>query len=348
VRFNGIAAAVVSATPTTLVVTVPNAATSGPIAVTVLAATATSGADFIILPVPVITSLSRKSALFNTVIPNLGVTGANLAGASFSFGTTALTVTDVSTSPTGVSANLSVQVGRAAGTFPLIARKSFGSSTPGITRANRFTVVDPNSKAVSASGVPDVLEAIFGLDPLDPNSVPNSSFPPSGELNPLVFSVLNTGRQPSSQEADATAFSALNLAGVTGGQPIRMEADAALFSVLNTEGSGGPGHPVAMEADGLAVSVLNLAGVSGDHPMQIEADGIPFSVNNTNPGAPLRAQPVASLQPSNSVSAGPPQNKGNVLSNGRPLTKAGPNHLGAMNKGKSSRVKDSDATRSKP
>jgi len=370
VRFNGTAATVVSATTGTLVVTVAGGTTTGPISVTVGTATATSTSDFTAVPVPVITSLSRRSALFNTVITNLGVTGANLAGATFSFETTALTVTGVSTDPTGLSANLSMQVGPVAGTFALIARNSFGSSTPGITRSNRFTVVNPNSRADSdGDGLPDAVEAAFGTDPLDPNSLPNSSFPSSGEVNPLafsvlnrageatsqeadatVFSVLNSAGQATSQEADATVFSALNLAGVTGGGPIRMEADAALFSVLNTEGSGGPGHPVAMEANGLVFSVLNLAGVSGDHPLQVEADGIPFSVNNTNPGAPLRAQEAASTQADRSPSGGSaPRNDGAVL-NGKPLSRvqSRTNDPIGIRTDRSSKDQDSNARRRRP
>src|SRR5262249_5528 len=66
VQFNGAPATVTSATGTTLVVTVPNGATTGPISVTVGTATAQSTSNFTVIAVPVIMSLSRKSALFNT------------------------------------------------------------------------------------------------------------------------------------------------------------------------------------------------------------------------------------------------------------------------------------------
>jgi hypothetical protein len=52
VKFNGTAATVVSASPTTLLVTVPGTASSGPITVTANGQTATSGSSFTFIPFP--------------------------------------------------------------------------------------------------------------------------------------------------------------------------------------------------------------------------------------------------------------------------------------------------------
>ena len=213
VQFNGTPAAVTSATGTTLVVTVPNGATTGLISVTVGTTTVQSASSFTVIPVPVITAMSRKSALFNTVIPNVTVTGANFAGATFSFQTSAITITAASIDPSGTSATVSLSIGTQAGTFALVATNTFGSSTPGITRGNRFTVVNPNSTADSdGDGVPDVIEALFGSDPLDPTSVP--AILPVPEVDSLPVAVLNGTTPP--------------------GQPTVVEVDSLTVSVLNS------------------------------------------------------------------------------------------------------------------
>lgn len=161
VRFNGTSAAITSATTTTLVVTVPVGASTGPISVTVGATTVQSTSNFTMTPVPVITAMSRHSALFNAVIPTLTVTGANLASATFSFQTPVITITAVSIDLSGTSANLSMSVGTQPDTFPLVATNSFGSSTSGLTHSNEFTVVDPNSTADSdGDGFPEGAFAI--------------------------------------------------------------------------------------------------------------------------------------------------------------------------------------------
>src|SRR5437870_3326365 len=56
VHFNGTSAAIISATPTTLVATVPVGASTGPISVTVGSRTAQSASNFTVIAVPVIMS----------------------------------------------------------------------------------------------------------------------------------------------------------------------------------------------------------------------------------------------------------------------------------------------------
>ena len=84
VTVNGVAAQVVSATATTLVITIPGSATSGAIAVTVGGKTATSPTNLTIIPLAVITSIAPKSVLTAASV-NVSVTGFNLTGATFLF-----------------------------------------------------------------------------------------------------------------------------------------------------------------------------------------------------------------------------------------------------------------------
>lgn len=258
VQFNGTPATATSATGATLIVTVPDGATTGPISVTVGAATVQSASDFTVIPLPVITSLSRHSALFNTVIPDLTVTGSMLAGATFSFQTSAITITSASISPTGTSADLGLTVGTQPGTFVLVATNSFGSSSPGVTPGNSFTVVSPSATADSdGDGFPDVIEATFGSDPLDPNSVP--TILPVPEADSLTFSLLNgtaPPAQPTMLEADSLTVSLLN-ATTPPPQSTVPEADSLTFSLLN--GTTPPAPPTVFETDSLTFSVVNTA-----------------------------------------------------------------------------------------
>jgi len=177
-HFNGTATSVLAASPTTLTVVVPAAATSGPISVTVGGQTVASPNSFTVLAPPTITGMSCKSALFNKAVPNVQVTGTNLGDATFSFASISsfpgVSVTSSSTDPSGSSAILNLQAGSQAGTFALVATNLAGSSSVVASPGNRFTVVNPASKAdTSGNGLPDVIKAEFCADPLDPNSFPN-------------------------------------------------------------------------------------------------------------------------------------------------------------------------------
>jgi YD repeat-containing protein len=239
VKFHGRVARVSSATTTTLVATVPAGATTGPISVTLGGITATSSTNFVVPRIPSINSVSPESVLFNVVIPNVKATGANLAGATFSFSPAGPTISAVSINSAGTSATMTVSAGSLAGAFALVATNSHGNSGAGTTDANRFTVVDPNSTAdTDGDGVPDVVEAAYGTDPLDPNSYPNgNSLPLTGEAHSPVFSVLNTAATPGSPsatlEADGVIFSVLNTAATPGSPSATLEADGVCFSVYN-------------------------------------------------------------------------------------------------------------------
>ncbi len=215
VQFNGTTGTVLSASSTTLTVGVPAAATTGPISVTVAGRTATSTTNFTVIASPVVTDMSCKSALFNTVIPNLQVSGFNLNGATFVFApvfsSPPIGVTATSAAPSGTSATLSLQTGAQAGTFALVATNAAGSSSTLASPTNRFTVVNPFSTADSSgNGFPDVLKAGFCLDPLDPTSIPpinHGNF----ETDSFTVSLLNGAAPPhvfpTTTEADSLTVS---------------------------------------------------------------------------------------------------------------------------------------------
>jgi YD repeat-containing protein len=256
VKFNGTVATVTSATTTSLVTTVPAGATTGPISVTVNGNTATSSNNFVVSQIPVIQSTLPKAALFGAVITPFQVIGANLLGATFSFSPPGPTISTVVINSTGTSATMTVSVGVLEGTFAMVATTSAGNSGIGTTQANWFTVVSPASTDDSdGDGFPDVEEAAYGTDPLNVDSYPTgSSVPLSGEVDGVLFSVLDTSE---------------------GTQPIQYEADGVLFSVLDT--SQGT-QPVQGESDGILCSVLDTS--EGSQPVQDESDGILFSVQN--------------------------------------------------------------------
>jgi hypothetical protein len=261
--------------------------------------------DVVIVPAPVITSLYKSFVLSNTANADLVVTGWNLTGSTFSFGTSTITITSATISPSAKSAHLTLSIGGEAGLFFLTATNSFGSSLTDASLSNGFTVIDPNSTADSDSdGIPDAVEVALGSDPVDRNSTPDPNAPRSGEINGIfsvlngagstpgsptsaeidapVFSVLNSGisGQPTVTEVDATVFSALNVASFTGGQPLNMQANALAFSVINGA-RGTAGQSPAMNAHAVSFSVMNAAITVTQQPVAMQASAVPFSVVNT-------------------------------------------------------------------
>ena len=265
VQFNGTAAQVISAGANTIVAAVPAGATTGLISVTVGTQTATSSTNFTIVPAPVITLLSRKSALLGVTVPNFTARGFNFTGATFAFAPVLSPPVISLSSPVidafGSSASMGLTTNPTqAGTFALVGTNASGSSTAGLTSANRFTVVDPRSTADSdGDGIPDVVEATFGSDPLDASSVPVIGY--VNEAESLSFSVLNgvapPHQTPTAMEVESLTFSLLNgtappLVGTN-----THEADSLTISLLN--GSAPPVSPTVFEVDSLTFSVQNTA-----------------------------------------------------------------------------------------
>ena len=114
VLFNGAPATVISATANLLLVAmVPLTATSGPITVSVGSNTALSGNNFVILPIPAITSINPRGAFANSTVA-ISVTGLNLTGSTFSFQPPlippAILIGTVSINSGGTSATLSLSM----------------------------------------------------------------------------------------------------------------------------------------------------------------------------------------------------------------------------------------------
>ena len=176
VLFNGTAATVTAATANSLTVSVPSGATTGPITVTVGTSTATSSTNFTVLQIPVITSISPKSALQGGSVSNFQVTGINLTGTSFSFLPAfipaAITASGVTVSPDGTSATMSLTLASSAiGSFTLVATNATGSSSPLPTPNNTLTVLSTNPSAdADGDGLTNIYEGAISSDPLNPSS----------------------------------------------------------------------------------------------------------------------------------------------------------------------------------
>ena len=194
----------------------------------------TNAGTITVLPIPLINKLGLKSGLAGSQL-TLQVRGTTLVGATWAFQpppSSSVAIQVASTSPDGKSAtlNLTLPTG-VAGTFALVASNVAGNSGSSVNAVDRFTVVDPNSTAdTDHDGFQDAIEAVFGTDPLDPNSFPVILTLPEVESEP--FSVLNAPVTGSGiKELESSPFSVLN-APVTG-SGLR-EAESLTFSVLNS------------------------------------------------------------------------------------------------------------------
>ncbi len=236
-----------------------------------------------VVPYPVITSISPKSALAGNLV-TMTVNGTTLTGATFAFQpatSTPIGIQVASTNSGGTQATLTLTVpATAIGTFALVATNSGGNSGTTATQVDRFTVVDPNSTAdTDGDGFQDAIEAVFGTDPLDPTSFP----------------VI-----PRATEAESVAFSLLN-APVTGAG-IR-ETESVAFSVLNAPVTGAG----IRETESVAFSLLN-APLSGSGIRETEA--VPFSVQNTAVGVTEAAQRKTVIPSSGNAPSGSAKGNG--------------------------------------
>jgi len=176
VTFNGTAATVLAATSTQVVATVPPGATTGPIAVTVAGNTAISDHQFVVLPAPVITSVTPAVAFLGSLIPNflsLQVQGRNLDGTTFVFtsGNLLATITSTTINPTGTSAILSVTIRpNTGGTAVVVATNAFRvSSDTTSTAANTLWIIN-GSADDDGDGLINSDEFAHGTDLLKPDT----------------------------------------------------------------------------------------------------------------------------------------------------------------------------------
>jgi YD repeat-containing protein len=130
VTFNGMAASVTSATSTQLQVAVPAAATTGPIAVTVPAGTATSAKPFKV-------TASSGAPAITGFTPSVGQAG------------TSVTVTGTNFEATPTNDRLTFNLARAV--VGTATAASLGATVPGLGTSGRLTVVTPGGTGQSAS-----------------------------------------------------------------------------------------------------------------------------------------------------------------------------------------------------
>ncbi len=280
VMIGGVAATVLSATSTTLVVLVPSNAVSGPITVQVGNAFATSSANETVLPLPIISSVNPKVALAGTRITTLTVTGANLTAATFSFGS-GVAISNLSIAPNGASAMMTVSIPASAnGRYVLIATNTAGPSDaspklgflPGTQSYNTLTVpgADPNADS-DGDGLPNALEITLGTDPLSTDT-DSDGFSDGLEVvsysNPLdsTCTPLNCRLQGN---VDSLTLSALNSISPT----LSYEVDSRPISSLQLTTPSGQ----LLEANSIPISALSLSSAVS----LLEADAIPFSSCNS-------------------------------------------------------------------
>lgn len=314
VTINGVAATVLSASATTLVVAVPANATSGTLTVTVRGTTVTSSGPVTIVPLPILSSVSPKSALAGTSL-SFTATGANLTGSSFAFSPSSnAALSAVSIASGGTSVTMTVTLAAAAqGRYTLIATNSAGSSDPtpkvwfldtGAAAFNTLTVPGPNPNAdpdgdgltnaqeimlgtdplnadTDGDGYQDGLEVALGSDPRNPASIPNIN--PVGSFVGPLLSALNgfspAPTNPTSHEQDSLLSSVLNGFSPAPSGPTLHEQDGLLVSVLNAF-SPAPSGPTTQVFTGPLLSVLNGNSPLPVGPTLMEQDGLLFSILN--------------------------------------------------------------------
>jgi len=263
VLFNGVAGTVVSATSTSLVVTVPADATNGVISVTVAGKTINASGTFTVSALPAIVAITPKSVFAGTSL-SITVTGINLGASTFTFppvlSPPVIGITNISINTAGTSATMNLAVAPfTSGRLVLVASNAQGSSSPFPTAGNSFGIVNPGQSSVDSDGdgLSDAQEVMLGTDPFNPDTdgdgfsdgveVASGSDPlnpactpvncrVSSEADSLVISVANSAAGSGSSEADSLVTSVVNSAAGSGSS----EADSSTFSLCNGV-SGCPG-----------------------------------------------------------------------------------------------------------
>ncbi len=318
VLINGAVVTVLSATSTRLTVQVPANATSGTISVTVSGVTASVALS--VLPIPIVSALSAKSALAGTTVAGFTVTGLNLGGTTFSFlPTGAITVTSASIATDGKSAVLGLAITASAmGRFTLIAASGGVLSDvtphlgflPGSAGFNTLTVpgADPNGDPdgdsltnsqeialgtdplnidTDGDGYPDGLEVAFGSNPLNPLSVPTFKQSYGFSSNGLsVLNALNPGSGVSTLRVPNVSFTLLNSINPGSVSPV-LRLPTAAFSLLNSTSPVSNIPPLTF-LPSVTFSVSNSAG----SPNPLLPETRPVREYTPSPGRSLMAPPL--------------------------------------------------------
>ncbi len=312
VTIGGVAATVVSATSTTLVVTVTSNDITGPIVVTTGSNSATSTFSETVVPTPFISSVKPFAAQGGTTV-SVAITGGNLSGSTFSFSPPApLIVNSVSISPDGTSATFALTAPtNLNGRLILVATNIQGAPSTSLSYFGVFS--DPNADA-DGDGLPNGMELAQSTDPFNPDTdgdgysdgleVASRSDPLNplstplndriyGDSEAVPFSAFNGSQIPATRyevdsgafslfsraqfrrttkEVDSTPFSAFNGSQIPA---TRYEVDSGAFSLFSKAQS----RRTTKEVDSAAFSAFNGSQIPANRN---EADGVTFSVSNTS------------------------------------------------------------------
>jgi YD repeat-containing protein len=209
VKIDGVAATVVSATSTTLVVRVPQSASGGAVTVTVNGVTASSGAiTFTPEPVPTIASITPAFGYPGQTLSGVIVQGTNLTGASFSSDGAIVQSTTINSA---TQATLNLLLGPDPGYYALIAQTTAGASNASITANNAIYVYFPAGENVSFQQI-SVFNAYVppGVDPLVPTGSNQITGGPLSVFNAYVPAGVDPLVPTGSNQVTASLLSVFN------------------------------------------------------------------------------------------------------------------------------------------
>lgn len=249
VTFNGAAATVSAATANTLTVTVPNNATTGPIAVSVAGKSIASSSSFTVLAAPIISSINPPYLLAGQSNLTIVVTGVNLTAANFTAqpATVPAALTITKAVVTATTATLTLSTGASAASAVLIATNAVGNSGIFGSSSNSLAILIPlqdsdgdgltNAQEIAAGtnplvvdtdgdGLPDGWEVYYGLNPLDPSDAGKPSKAGDGLTNLQEF---KAGTDPTNVTRTVPVLTSSTPANGATGQPI----NTSIFVVFN-------------------------------------------------------------------------------------------------------------------
>jgi len=283
---------------------------------------------------PSILTVAPKSTLAGSAF-TLTVTGANLAGATFTFSPT-LPITSATINAGGSSATLVVSPPASAkGYYTLIGTSATGGPSspipkvgflPAVTAFNTISIpgndpnadpdtdgltnaqeiargTDPLNPDTDGDGYPDGLEVLYGSDPLNPLSIP--IIPPwSGYLTSPAFSVEDraspVASSPQTYAIAGLPFSILNSASPAPSSPQTYAIAGLPFSILDSA-SPALSSPQTYAISGLPFSILESASPAPSSPQTYAISGLPFSILNSASPAPSSPQTYAISGPPFSI-----------------------------------------------
>lgn len=277
VMFNGVAATVISASSTALVVSVPNGVTTGPVSVTVNGTTVNSGTlNFTVPGTPIITSVSPNSGYVGETL-TVTVQGSGLTDSTYEFlGAGAIGITGVN-AVNDSSASFSATIGNVGGVFVLVGSGDSGPGSPVPTLNNTFRVFEPPGDNYAS-----VRLSVFNTYYAPGISEPG--VPAGSSAATQTLSVFNSFLAPGSEP----------------GVPAGSNAATQTLSVFNSYLAPGsePGVPPGSNAATQTLSVFNSYVAPGTSPGVPAGSNYAFERFSTyNSATGVSASPLISVTP---------------------------------------------------